>query len=150
MDIAIDIDIAIASTTPVHNRRNCFSFDAGYGSTHMARIVGQKKAREIWFLCKYYSAAEALDMGLVNTVVPLKDLELVRSQVGFCVCMTFVVDPRQQLPPTGHPRTHPPTYRVHRSTYPPAHPHLPTHLPTHPPAESNGSVSAVPKTIYFP
>lgn len=46
---------------------------------HMARIVGQKKAREIWFLCSYYSAKEALDMGLVNTVVPLADLE----QVGF-------------------------------------------------------------------
>lgn len=55
------------------------SFDAGYGSTHMARIVGQKKAREIWFLCRYYSAKEALDMGLVNTVVPVDELELVRT-----------------------------------------------------------------------
>mmetsp|Transcript_3006 Transcript_3006/g.3540 ORF Transcript_3006/g.3540 Transcript_3006/m.3540 type:complete len:327 (+) Transcript_3006:95-1075(+) len=44
------------------------SFDAGYGSTHMARLVGQKKAREMWFLCKFYSAAEALQMGLVNAV----------------------------------------------------------------------------------
>lgn len=44
----------------------------------MARIVGQKKAREIWFLCRYYTAQEALDMGLVNTVVPLDELELVR------------------------------------------------------------------------
>jgi naphthoate synthase len=44
------------------------SFDAGYGSSHMARIVGQKKAREIWFLSKFYSAQEALDMGLVNQV----------------------------------------------------------------------------------
>lgn len=43
----------------------------------MARIVGQKKAREIWFLCKYYTAQEALDMGLVNTVVKLDDLEKV-------------------------------------------------------------------------
>lgn len=51
------------------------SFDAGYGSTHMARLVGQKKAREIWFLCRLYSAKEALEMGLVNTVVPLCDLE---------------------------------------------------------------------------
>jgi len=47
----------------------------------MARIVGQKKAREIWFLCRYYSAREALDMGLVNTVVPLDELELVRCVV---------------------------------------------------------------------
>jgi naphthoate synthase len=51
------------------------SFDGGYGAAYMARIVGQKKAREIWFLCRQYSAAEALDMGLVNTVVPLARLE---------------------------------------------------------------------------
>lgn len=48
------------------------SFDAGYGSSHMARIVGQKKAREIWFLCRLYDAREALDMKLVNDVVPLE------------------------------------------------------------------------------
>ena len=51
------------------------SFDGGYGSSYMARIVGQKKAREIWFLCRQYDAKQALDMGLVNTVVPLADLE---------------------------------------------------------------------------
>lgn len=51
------------------------SFDAGYGATYMARVVGHKKAREIWYLCRQYSAQEALDMGLVNTVVPLQDLE---------------------------------------------------------------------------
>ncbi|MGQ0520168.1 MAG: 1,4-dihydroxy-2-naphthoyl-CoA synthase [Actinomycetota bacterium] len=51
------------------------SFDAGYGSGLLARIVGQKKAREIWFLCRQYDAAEALQMGLVNTVVPLERLE---------------------------------------------------------------------------
>ncbi|MCC6998766.1 MAG: 1,4-dihydroxy-2-naphthoyl-CoA synthase [Deltaproteobacteria bacterium] len=51
------------------------SFDGGYGAAYMARIVGQKKAREIWFLCRQYDAAQALDMGLVNTVVPLGDLE---------------------------------------------------------------------------
>ena len=51
------------------------SFDGGYGSSYMARIVGQKKAREIWFLCKQYNAQEALDMGLINTVVPLAELE---------------------------------------------------------------------------
>lgn len=51
------------------------SFDAGFGSSYLARIVGQKKAREIWFLCRLYSAQEALDMGLVNKVVPYDRLE---------------------------------------------------------------------------
>ncbi len=51
------------------------SFDAGYGAAYMARVVGQKKAREIWYLCRQYDAQEALDMGLVNTVVPLEQLE---------------------------------------------------------------------------
>jgi naphthoate synthase len=51
------------------------SFDGGFGASYMARIVGQKKAREIWYLCRQYSAQEALDMGLVNTVVPIKQLE---------------------------------------------------------------------------
>jgi naphthoate synthase len=51
------------------------SFDGGWGASYMARIVGQKKAREIWFLCRQYDAQQALDMGLVNTVVPLEKLE---------------------------------------------------------------------------
>jgi len=51
------------------------SFDGGFGASYMARIVGQKKAREIWFLCRQYSAQEALEMGLVNTVVPYEKLE---------------------------------------------------------------------------
>ena len=51
------------------------SFDGGYGSGLLARIVGQKKAREIWFLCEQYDAREALEMGLVNKVVPLDSLE---------------------------------------------------------------------------
>ena len=51
------------------------SFDAGFGSSYMARIVGQKKAREIWFLCRQYSAQEAERMGMVNRVVPLAQLE---------------------------------------------------------------------------
>ena len=51
------------------------SFDAGFGSSFLARHVGQKKAREIWFLCEQYTAAEALEMGLVNKVVPLEELE---------------------------------------------------------------------------
>lgn len=51
------------------------SFDGGLGSSYLARIVGQKKAREIWFLCRQYGAEEALQMGLVNAVVPLERLE---------------------------------------------------------------------------
>jgi naphthoate synthase len=51
------------------------SFDGGLGSSYLSRIVGQKKAREIWFLCRQYDAQQALDMGLVNTVVPLAKLE---------------------------------------------------------------------------
>lgn len=51
------------------------SFDAGFGSSYLARCVGQKKAREIWFLCKLYTAAEAEEMGMINKVVPIERLE---------------------------------------------------------------------------
>ncbi|HUF19100.1 MAG TPA: 1,4-dihydroxy-2-naphthoyl-CoA synthase [Thermoanaerobaculia bacterium] len=51
------------------------SFDGGLGASYLARVVGQKKAREIWFLCRQYDAQQALEMGLVNTVVPLEELE---------------------------------------------------------------------------
>lgn len=51
------------------------SFDGGFGASYLARIVGQKKAREIWFLCRQYSAQQALEMGLVNAVVPVAELE---------------------------------------------------------------------------
>ncbi|MGB0652425.1 MAG: 1,4-dihydroxy-2-naphthoyl-CoA synthase [Thermoplasmatota archaeon] len=51
------------------------SFDGGFGSSHLARLVGTKKAREIWYLCRQYNAEDALQMGLVNTVVPLEQLE---------------------------------------------------------------------------
>jgi naphthoate synthase len=51
------------------------SFDAGFGASYLARVVGQKKAREIWFLCRQYDARQALEMGLVNCVVPVADLE---------------------------------------------------------------------------
>jgi naphthoate synthase len=58
------------------------SFDGGYGSGLLARHIGQKKAREIWFLCRQYDAQEALDMGLVNSVVPLAELEA--ETVSWC------------------------------------------------------------------
>lgn len=70
-------DLSIASENAIFGQTGpkVGSFDAGFGSSYLARIVGQKKAREIWFLCKQYSAAEALEMGLVNTVVPFDQLE---------------------------------------------------------------------------
>ncbi|HSP42005.1 MAG TPA: 1,4-dihydroxy-2-naphthoyl-CoA synthase [Luteolibacter sp.] len=58
------------------------SFDGGLGSSYLARIVGQKKAREIWYLCRQYDAQQALEMGLVNTVVPLADLE--KETLSWC------------------------------------------------------------------
>jgi len=70
-------DISIASENAIFGQTGprVGSFDAGFGSSFLARIVGQKKAREIWFLCRQYSAAQALEMGLVNTVVPFEQLE---------------------------------------------------------------------------
>lgn len=58
------------------------SFDGGYGASYLARIIGQKKAREIWYLCRQYDAQQALDMGLVNAVVPLDKLE--EETVAWC------------------------------------------------------------------
>ncbi len=58
------------------------SFDGGFGASYLARIVGQKKAREIWFLCDQYDAADALQMGLVNKVVPLEQLE--ETTISWC------------------------------------------------------------------
>ena len=70
-------DLTIAADNAVFGQTGpkVGSFDAGYGAALLARIVGHKKAREIWYLCRQYSAQEALDMGLVNTVVPLAELE---------------------------------------------------------------------------
>ncbi|MCG8699162.1 MAG: 1,4-dihydroxy-2-naphthoyl-CoA synthase [Bacteroidales bacterium] len=70
-------DLSIASENAIFGQTGpkVGSFDAGFGSSYLARVVGQKKAREIWFLCEQYSAQEALEMGLVNKVVPNEDLE---------------------------------------------------------------------------
>jgi naphthoate synthase len=70
-------DLTIAADNAVFGQTGpkVGSFDAGYGATLLARTVGQKKAKEIWYLCRQYSAQEALDMGLVNTVVPLDRLQ---------------------------------------------------------------------------
>lgn len=70
-------DLTIASETAIFGQTGprVGSFDAGFGSSYLARIVGQKKAREIWFLCRQYSAQEAEAMGMVNKVVPAEQLE---------------------------------------------------------------------------
>ena len=70
-------DLTIAADNAVFGQTGpkVGSFDGGYGASYMARIIGQKKAREIWFLCRQYNAQEALEMGLVNHVVPYEKLE---------------------------------------------------------------------------
>lgn len=70
-------DLTIAAENAVFGQTGPIvgSFDAGIGSNYLADVVGQKKAREIWYLCKQYNAEEALQMGLINTIVPLDELE---------------------------------------------------------------------------
>ena len=70
-------DLTIASENAIFGQTGpkVGSFDAGFGSSYLARMVGQKKAREIWFLCKQYTAEEAERMGMVNKVVPISELE---------------------------------------------------------------------------
>lgn len=70
-------DLTIAADNAVFGQTGprVGSFDGGYGASYLARVVGQKKAREIWFLCRQYDARQALEMGLVNVVVPLDKLE---------------------------------------------------------------------------
>jgi naphthoate synthase len=77
-------DLTIASENAIFGQTGprVGSFDAGFGSSYLARVVGQKKAREIWFLCEQYSAREALEMGLVNKVVPYELLE--EETVAWC------------------------------------------------------------------
>jgi naphthoate synthase len=70
-------DLTIAANNAIFGQTGpkVGSFDGGFGSSYLARIVGQKKAREIWFLCRQYTATEALEMGLVNCIVPVEELE---------------------------------------------------------------------------
>jgi len=73
----VSCDLSIASETAVFGQvgPRFGSYDAGFGSAYLARLVGQRKAREMWFLCRRYTAKEALEMGLVNKVVPPDKLE---------------------------------------------------------------------------
>jgi naphthoate synthase len=77
-------DLTIAAENAVFGQTGprVGSFDAGYGSAHLARIVGQKKAREIWYLCRQYDVHQAYEMGMVNTIVPLEKLE--EETVNWC------------------------------------------------------------------
>ena len=75
LHILCDLSIAAETAKFGQTGPKVGSFDAGYGAGYLANIVGQKKAREIWYLCRQYTAAEALEMGLVNKVVPFEDLE---------------------------------------------------------------------------
>jgi naphthoate synthase len=82
LHIVCDLTIAADNAVFGQTGPKVGSFDAGYGATLLARIVGHKKAREIWYLCRQYDAQQALDMGLVNTVVPLEKLE--EETVAWC------------------------------------------------------------------
>ena len=75
LHVVCDLTIAAENARFGQTGPKVGSFDGGFGSSYLARIVGQKKAREIWYLCDQYNAQEALDMGLVNKVVPLDQLE---------------------------------------------------------------------------
>lgn len=75
LQVVCDLSIAADNARFGQTGPRVGSFDGGLGSSYLARIVGQKKAREIWYLCRQYDAQQALDMGLVNHVVPLAELE---------------------------------------------------------------------------
>ena len=75
LQVGCDLTIASENARFGQTGPKVGSFDAGFGSSYLARCVGQKKTREIWFLCKQYTAQEALEMGMVNKVVPLEKLE---------------------------------------------------------------------------
>ena len=82
LHVVCDLTIAAENARFGQTGPRVGSFDGGFGASYLAALVGQKKAREIWFLCRQYDAAEALAMGLVNTVVPLDELE--ETTIAWC------------------------------------------------------------------
>ena len=82
LHVICDLSIAAENARFGQTGPNVGSFDGGFGASYLARVVGQKKAREIWLLCDQYDAQGALDMGLVNKVVPLEELE--NTTVAWC------------------------------------------------------------------
>ncbi|CAM2361061.1 1,4-dihydroxy-2-naphthoyl-CoA synthase [Listeria seeligeri] len=75
LQLVCDLTIAADNAKFGQTGPNVGSFDAGYGSGYLARVIGHKKAKEVWFMCRQYTAEEALEMGWINTVVPVADLE---------------------------------------------------------------------------
>ncbi|WP_088809857.1 MULTISPECIES: 1,4-dihydroxy-2-naphthoyl-CoA synthase [Listeria] len=75
LQLVCDITIAADNAKFGQTGPNVGSFDAGYGSGYLARVIGHKKAKEVWFMCRQYTAEEALEMGWINTVVPVSELE---------------------------------------------------------------------------
>jgi len=82
LHVVCDLTIAAENARFGQTGPKVGSFDGGFGASYLSRIVGQKKAREIWFLCRQYDAQQALQMGLVNAVVPVERLE--EETVGWC------------------------------------------------------------------
>ena len=82
LQVICDLSIASENARFGQTGPKVGSFDGGFGASYLARCVGQKKAREIWYLCKQYTAAEALEMGMVNAVVPFDKLE--ETVVDWC------------------------------------------------------------------
>ena len=82
LHVVCDLTIAAENAVFGQTGPKVGSFDGGFGASHLARIIGHKKAREIWYLCRQYDAQQALDMGLVNAVVPLERLE--EETVAWC------------------------------------------------------------------
>ena len=82
LHVVCDLSIAADNARFGQTGPRVGSFDGGFGASYLASIIGQKKAREIWYLCRQYNAQEALQMGLVNTVVPLENLE--QEAVSWC------------------------------------------------------------------
>jgi naphthoate synthase len=82
LHVICDLSIAADNARFGQTGPNVGSFDGGFGASYLARVVGQKKAREIWYLCDQYDAKEAYEMGLVNKVVPLDELE--STTISWC------------------------------------------------------------------
>ncbi len=88
LHVVCDLTIAAENAVFGQTGPRVGSFDGGFGSSYLARIVGQKKAREIWYLCRQYDARQALDMGLVNAVVPVDRLDAEGEQGRRRSCAT--------------------------------------------------------------
>ena len=89
LHVVCDLTIAAENAIFGQTGPKVGSFDGGFGASYLAHIVGQKKAREIWYLCKQYTAEEALDMGLVNKVVPYESL----MQEGIELSLIHISEP---------------------------------------------------------